>query len=302
MRRNNSDPIVGVKMRDGLGNQMFIYAAARALADRLGGTLYCDTSRYAVTMRADRPLELAAFGIAWTEVQLPPYPLQGGMQRLASWLRLTEEPFRGVPSLHFDEGFDAAFNQIDGSCALFGHFQSWRYFAGHETVIRESFDIDRLATPRIAPIEAEIAAAELPVAVHIRRGDYTRSAKRIAKLGMLSRPYYDLARALLERVTGPSPTYFLFSDEPEVAAKELAGWSNLRPVSGFSALEEFRLMASCRHFIIANSTFSWWAAWLGRADDKQVLAPRQWFGPAFEKPVDPLDRLVPGWIGIDNVY
>ncbi|HSO46876.1 MAG TPA: alpha-1,2-fucosyltransferase [Rhizobiaceae bacterium] len=282
---------------------MFVYAAARALADRLGATLYIDTSRYAEVNRPDRPLELGAFGIKWSEVQLPPYSPQSGMQRLATWLRLTDEPFRDFPILHFDEGFDTAFNAITGSCTILGNFQSWRYFAGHEAAIRATFDIDRLASPRIAPVEAEIAAAALPVAVHVRRGDYTRSAERIAKLGMLSRPYYDLARATLERATGrPSPTYFLFSDEPEVAAKELVGWSNLRPVSGFSALEEFRLMASCRHFITANSTFSWWAAWLGRATDKQVLAPRQWFGPAFEKPVDPLDRLVPGWIGIDNAY
>ncbi len=279
---------------------MFQYAAAKALADRLGATLCIDTSKFAKVNRLDRPLELGAFGIRWTEVQLPLYPPESGLRRLASWLHIPQQRRRAIRKLCFDEGFDAAFNAIDSSCTIIGNFQSWRYFAGHEEAIRAAFDIDRLATPRIASIEAEIAAAALPVAVHVRRGDYTESAEHIAKFGMLSRPYYDLARATLERVTGASPTYFLFSDEPEVAARELTGWSNLRTVSGFSALEEFRLMALCRHFIIANSTFSWWAAWLGRADDKQVLAPRQWFGPAFEKPVDPLDRLVPGWISIDN--
>ncbi|MBK8082834.1 MAG: alpha-1,2-fucosyltransferase [Devosia sp.] len=98
----------------------------------------------------------------------------------------------------------------------------------------------------------------------MRRGDYLVDQQATAHFGVLGPDHYAAARQALEARV-PAPTYFLFSDEPERARTELATWPDLRPVAGLSGPEDLRLMSLCRHFIIANSTFSWWGrGWVRR--------------------------------------
>ena len=284
--------LVGVKIHDGLGNQMFQYAAGLALSERLGAELCVDIRHYERKDRGDRRLGLREFGIELRSARVPPF--KPG-RRIAAALRLLPNPFRDGSGLVSVEGFDPRFLELTAPAALSGFLQSWRYFEGHEASVRRAFDVERLATARTATLAAEIAAARNPVAVHIRRGDYTRSPETVAFYGLLHANYYFAAKSALEaRVE--DPTYFLFSDQPDIALSELKGWQGLRPVTGFSAYEDMRLMSSCRHFVIANSTFSWWTAWLGTAPDKLVIGPKQWFGPAYPYPVDPTDRSPPGWL------
>ncbi len=284
--------LVGVKIHDGLGNQMFQYAAGLALAERLGAELLVDIRHYARKDRGDRRLGLLDFGIELQTTRVPPFRI---IRRLAIALRLLPDPFRGAESLVSNEGFNPRFLELTAPAALSGFLQSWRYFEGHEASVRRVFDVRRLATPRTATLAAEIAAVRNPVAVHIRRGDYTRSPETVAFFGLLHADHYFRARSALEAQV-EEPTYFLFSDDADIALAELAGWQGLRPVTGFSAYEDMFLMSSCRHFVIANSTFSWWAAWLGGAPDKLVIGPKQWFGPTYPYPVDPTDRSPPGWL------
>ncbi len=285
---------VGVKLSDGLGNQMFQYAAGLALAERLGAELVCDTGHYHYKDRGDRGLGLEAFGIELRIERVPPFK---PLRHLAMALGLKHAPFRRAATFRHRENFDPAFLELTAPIALTGYFQSWRFFDGYESRMRQVFDTGRLATPRLASLTAEIAAARNPVAVHVRRGDYLKDAQSIAFFGVLGGNYYDAARHALEaRVE--APTYFLFSDEIDRATTELRGWPGLRPVTGFTGPEDLRLMSLCRHFIIANSTFSWWGAWLGAAPDKQVVGPRQWFGPAYKHPVNINDRLPPDWLRV----
>ena len=285
-------PLVGVKLKSGLGNQMHQYAAGLALAERLDAELACDTSYY-LRGRLDRPLGLRAFGLRWRACRVPPFR---GPSRVLRALHLVSDPFEDAPMLDNRADFDAGFLSLQAPCALRGFFHSWRYFEGHEGAVRKAFNIDMLATPRIAALEAKIRAAPNPVAVHVRRGDYLRSPAAIDYFGPLGADYYRDARRALERRTGGT-SYFLFTDDPPGALPVLADWKDLQPVTGFTALEELRLMALCRHFIIANSTYSWWGAWLGRAADKIVVAPRTWFGPA-HPPTNIDDRLLPDWIRV----
>ena len=271
---------------------MHLYAAGLALAERLGAELCCDTSFYR-RYRPDRPLSLQAFGLAWTSCHVPPFR---GLRKFASDLHLVHDPFRGAPILRSQVDFDPMFLRLEAPCSLSGYFQSWRYLEGHEAAVRAAFDTDKLVTPRIAPIEAEIRAAQNPVAVHVRRTDYVRSPEAISRFGRLDADHYRRAqRAIEARID--APTYFLFTDDPQMALADLAGWEGLRLVTGFTALEDLRLMTLCRHFIIANSTFSWWGAWLGRASDKLVVAPAAWFGPA-HPPINMDDKLPPEWIRV----
>jgi len=278
---------VAVKISGGFGNQMFAYAAAPALATRLGGTLRFDLRSY--SQHGSRPMQLGAFGIA-----LPEYtPTWWKLERLAR--QLTGGRWQPGPERLAEENdFEPGYFNLSLPCYIRGFFQSWRYFAGYETEVRAAFDTTRLATTRTAPVERAILAAECPVMVHVRRGDY-REAPTIATL--LGRDHYDAARALLE-ARGLKPRYFLFSDDLADATALLADWPDVTPVDGLDNLETLRVMSLCRHQIIANSSFSWWAAWLGTAHDKIVVAPKTWFGPDYERELDMDARLPPEWIRV----
>ena len=282
---------VGVILSNGMGNQLFQFAAGLSMANRLNADLYCDSSRFGPrNRRPDRPLELRTFGLDWIETRVPPF---GRRRELASALRLVPDPFRGAMRLRVGEAYDPRFAQVDSTCALAGYFQSWRYFEDQQEAVRAAFDVTRLPALN-ADAEAAIRSARNPVAVHVRRGDYASTARAIARFGLLGGDYYAEARAELEkRVDGP--TYFLFSDEMPLARDVLADWP-VTPVASPRALEDFRLMSLCSHFIIANSTFSWWAAWLGGSPGKTVVAPRRWFGPAYQEEVKIDDRLPLDWI------
>lgn len=219
---------------------MFQYAAGLALAERLGAELLVDIRHYARKDRGDRRLGLLDFGIELQTTRVPPFRI---IRRLAIALRLLPDPFRGAESLVSNEGFNPRFLELTAPAALSGFLQSWRYFEGHEASVRRVFDVRRLATPRTATLAAEIAAVRNPVAVHIRRGDYTRSPETVAFFGLLHADHYFRARSALEAQV-EEPTYFLFSDDADIALAELAGWQGLRPVTGFSAYEDMFLMSS----------------------------------------------------------
>jgi hypothetical protein len=206
-------------------------------------------------------------------------------------------PFR--KAIYFIEEFgrfDPRFNELTAPCFLNGYYQSWRYFEGREATIRRAFDLDRISSRNTAPLEAKIRAARHPVAVHIRRGDYAQP-QTMAFHGLLGAEYYESARQQIE-ASIEDPTYFLFSDDPAAAVAELGNWPNLIPAGGFSTHEDLKLMALCEHFIIANSTFSWWGAWLGQAPGKRVVAPENWFAPAHGHTTVIADRYPPDWIRV----
>jgi hypothetical protein len=136
-----------------------------------------------------------------------------------------------------------------------------------------------------------VLAAEQSVSLHIRRGDYTSAAEGNIALPM---DYYERAiTAMRERL--PKAKFFVFSDDMAFARANLP--------QGFPAVfvdhnddytshEDLRLMSNCRHHIIANSSFSWWGAWLNPHEDKMVIAPRQWL----LKPDSVFPELTPpGW-------
>jgi hypothetical protein len=121
---------------------------------------------------------------------------------------------------------------------------------------------------------------ENSVSVHVRRGDYVSLASANAFHGTLSLDYYAKSAQLLrERLSGDL-SFFVFSDDPEWVKSNLVLPGNTTYVDWNgegAAHEDLRLMSNCRHNIIANSSFSWWGAWLGENADKLVVAPKQWF-------------------------
>lgn len=189
---------------------------------------------------------------------------------------------------------------INKSIVFNGFFQSDKYFIEHEAKIKELFELnDNLklfANTQFKKLG--IYNNEITVAVHIRRGDYLKHANK-----HITQPvsYYKEAKKIMLQKIGYKPKFLYFSDDPVWVRENLELDSRDIIVQGFTDYEDLALMQKCHHFIITNSTFSWWAAWLSesfngylnipnnillkdiKTRDKIVIAPAKWFGPAGPK-------------------
>jgi hypothetical protein len=254
---NPMPPPVITHLCGGLGNQLFQFAAGRALAARLDRPLFVDASDY-----PRFPLRTFELGHFRAPVRHAPrryrWFLRAGRTPLASILPAGLRVFRIREQTHA--------------------FQPWP-------------DV-----PASLPaFLAEIAACDA-VAVHVRRGDYVSDPSIAAFHGLCGLDYYEAAFERIEAAVS-RPRYFVFSDDLPWARGHL----RFRHPAVFvdhnttaPPCEDLRLMAACRHFVIANSSFSWWGAWLSRQPeaDKLVIAPRRWF----LVPDANLDRTPPSWV------
>ena len=265
------------RIRGGLGNQLFCYAAARRLALVNGVELVLDSeSGFIRYRRYRRQYMLDHFTIparkaSWFE-RLHPFERyrRGGMK---AWSRLW--PFERRPYLE-QEGIDFDQRLLDvrvrGTLYLDGLWQSERYFKDIEALLRKDL---RIRPPLDVPNQAMAREIDLhlAVAMHVRWFDVPGSTGG----DNVSSGYYPRAVAFLEQRL-PSPHYYVFSDNPEAARARLAvpeGRSTFvsHNVGDEMAFADLWLMTRCRHFVTANSTFSWWSAWLGEAPDKIVVTP-----------------------------
>ena len=263
----NQTKSVTVAVVGGLGNQMFQYAAARALAERCAAGLVLDLTFY--NDRRHRRFELDAFPIDIAGVIG-----NGGHgfgNRLSNWLSRRREVVYREPHFHYDPAFEA----LAAPIRLEGYFSSPRYFAGHEAVVRHD-----LAPPAAEDAEsrrlAPLIGGDDTTSLHVRRGDYVSRPKINRLMGTCSTAYYEAALAR----TPENGTVFVFSDDIAWARANLP---QTRPMTFVgeeaprSGLADLWLMTLARHHIIANSSFSWWGAWLARRQDGETIAPAKWF-------------------------
>ncbi len=174
--------------------------------------------------------------------------------------------------------YDASYRSMSGDLYFEGYWQSEKYFLDAASSIRTEFTVRHEPNSQNATTLQSIAACE-SVAVHVRRGDYVQNKKTLAFHGVLPVDYYQRAVREIQKYI-QHPTYYIFSDDPVWVR------ANLRFVAPTVYVnhngpkkdyEDLRLMASCKHHIIANSTFSWWGAWLAEHPGQKVIAPIQWF-------------------------
>jgi hypothetical protein len=272
------------RLMGGLGNQMFQYAVGRALALRTGATLKLDVSHF--DLHRDRQYALGCFRI---EAELAddddlaacglagkPWPgrLDGVRRRLRA--QLVTGPFQICQERSFR--FDPAIINLQGFTYLQGYWQSEKYFLDQAEMLRHDFEPAEPTDADNARLAAGIDAVNA-VSIHVRRGDYVRVATTNRYHGTCSIDYY---RAAVEYVSAHTTAarFFVFSDEPEWVSDHFKPGVPTTIVSTNSPDRGYRdmlLMARCRHHIIANSSFSWWGAWLGRHPGKIVVAPTRWF-------------------------
>lgn len=273
--------MIVTRLRGGLGNQMFQYAAGRALALRTGAELKLDLGYFE---RSDR-----------RSYALGPFPIRATPATAEEVARLTRTPRplriarrllgreSRPPRSHVEEGdltFRPAVLDLPDGVYLDGYWQSERYFADAADAIRTELAPPEPAAARDRALAAAIDASE-SVSLHVRRGDYASSPAVLETHGLCGVDYYRRATAWLgERSSGPA--LFVFSDEPEWVRENLDLPFPMTVVDhggtgDGAAHRDLALMSRCRHHVIANSSFSWWGAWLGRDPGGYVIAPERWF-------------------------
>ncbi len=264
-----------VKLYGGLGNQMFQYAAGRALSLRNLDTLKLDLSWFKnVGNDAERPFRLNVFDIKVDEVSEAEIKNFIPKNKLFRILGLYDHR-KYIKERHFD--FDPNLLNLEGDVYLDGYWQSEKYFQDFAHQIREDFRLKLPLSVAAQEMKERICRVENSVAVHIRRGDYVRNPKTFLYHGVCPLEYYEKALSYLRRKVG-DVTLFVFSDEIEWAKGQKL-FENAIFVSSpeLQDYEEMYLMSLCRHNVIANSSFSWWGAWLNRNENKIVVAPKRWF-------------------------
>ena len=259
----------------GIGNQLFQYATARALALRLGVPVGLDRRWF--NGSKEREYALDRFTIADAPVDPRMVPARVG--KLPS--RLLSHYLRGSLRIYREKGLafhPRVLRQRDGTY-LHGYFQCECYFADQEAALRRDLAFAEPPSIDSRPVLAEISGS-LAVSLHVRRGDYVSNPKLSSLFGIVTPDYYARAAELIAQRAGGEPHFFVFSNDPAWTAENLRLGFPTRIVDhngGSRATEDLRLMAACRHHILANSSFSWWGAWLNPSAEKIVVAPQPWF-------------------------
>jgi len=272
----------------GLGNQMFQYAAGRALSLRLGQPFYLENGWFALNHEhgTTRDFQLTAFPhVAEAVTGILAFPERPQKKKLLERLcHSIKKRFPGYQSNepkkiqepHFQ--YWSGFLDLKAPVILDGYWQTERYFAEYRREILHDFAFPELP-PQAAAMRDRILAAHNPVSFHIRRGDYVNNAHVSALFGNMGDTYWSNALKLLEAECG-TMTLFLFSDDPEWVKQNFDSHGHEAVIvdldHGDTPWHDMHLMSLCRHHIIANSSFSWWGAWLAQQEGT-TIAPKTWF-------------------------
>ena len=263
-----------IRIHGGLGNQLFQYAAAKALAERHGTTLKLHVTSFAGDTLRNFDLAKLNIPLAYaSEEEITRLKAHNTFQRMKQRLLPSSlKTFYKEPYFHFDPSFFRLGKEV----YLQGYFQSEKYFTSIQSTIRHSFDTTHLVGSSLLKMAEELKQ-ENSVSIHIRRGDY-QNAELLKFHGILAASYYQSA---IERIREklPSARFYIFSDKP-AAVKEVFGSFDATIVSGSvttNHFEDLYLMQHCRHNVIANSSFSWWAAWLNNNPEKIVISTKKSF-------------------------
>lgn len=195
--------------------------------------------------------------------------------------------FPGGPRLILETSpaFNPRLHAAEGSVVLDGYWQSEDYFCSHVSVIRDAFRWPECKDMPHRRTYEMICGCESSVAVHVRRGDYVSDPKTRAYHGTCPLAYYQKAAAFISQHVN-SPRFFVFSDEPHWARDNLrlpGPHEFITNNVADAAHRDIALFSLCKHAIIANSSFSWWGAWLAEWPGKIVVSPKQWYAdPAMQ--------------------
>lgn len=285
----------------GLGNQMFQYAASRALSLERDVPLYLDVQDFKgyalhngyelnrvfninAQLAGNAELEKVLGWRAYSPVRKKLY-------------RPQLSKFRGK-RMFVDTQFSSwrQINEVPNDCYLMGNWQTEHYFKNFQETIRADFSF-RLPPAGRNAVLAEQIKSDVAISLHVRRGDYVANPSSLAFHGLCSLDYY---RRAIDYISArvANPVFYIFSDDiPWVRENLLLEYPchYVDHNKGDESYNDLRLMSLCKHHIIANSSFSWWGAWLNPRTDKIVVAPQRWVLSNF----DASDIVPSSWIKIE---
>lgn len=272
------------ELRGGLGNQIFQYATGRALAElqndpvlKLGIAGYESSQPSGDTFRSYRLkfFNIKAQPATTEEVKSYKYPL-GIISKIK----------RGIDKKIFRKfymDYHPELMQNKNLKYLDGFFQSEKYFSNiREKLLTELTLKPEFISTDMISVERDMMDCESPISLHVRRADYVTNAQNKAHFGAPTLDYYKEAiRYMAEHVQ--NPTFFAFSDDIDWLKQNIDFGNNkviyVSKPSGEKGLQDYEeliLMSKCKHHIMANSSFSWWGAWLDQNPSKIVIGPKQW--------------------------
>lgn len=273
-------------IQGGLGNQMFQYAAGRALSKHYGVPLLLEKSWFANTPKGSTPREfqLSLFKLpASDQIKSKNSLLTGKLGRIAQRIN-PFKPYTICESQGFQ--FDPKLFLLEGALNkdihMVGYWQSYKYINEIRSILQDEFQTKNPLSNHYAVYLEQIKRTDSTM-LHIRRGDYIhlRSAYEFHK--PLEIDYYLNAIDTM-LLKNPEMHFFVFSDDLEWAKAMLPKTLNITYVENTgkpdAAVQELQLMTHCNHYIIANSSLSWWGAWLKKDTTGTVLAPNRWIRDA----------------------
>ncbi len=280
--------MVTVFLRGGLGNQMFQYAAGLAAAKKNNADLVLDTvflnDRFPRRNFAYRTYDLDMFMLEPKFTRLSRISTNVPIPGLWLGIDLASISLGGtfgqrVIKEKQDLLFDPEIFHKQGDILLWGRWEDERYFTDIAVDIRDAFTFCYPFVGEAVAIADDIHSSN-SVSVHVRRGDFAAFKNVVQLMGETDLSYYERAANYIAEYVD-KPKFFVFSDDIDWCKKNFTLPSSTVYVpasaAGPKAAFHLRLMSLCKHNIIANSTFSWWGAWLNANPKKIVVAPKRWY-------------------------
>jgi hypothetical protein len=272
-----------VKLIGGLGNQMFQYATARRLAEKHSTILKLDVTGFEqyklhrYSLHCFQSWEYLATNSEIEDIIYQQRLLNKLKRKILSKLKL-QVPQSSSLIIENQFNFDPQILEAPNNILLDGYWQTEKYFVDIKDILQREFVVKYQQDPQSAKFADHIQNTE-SVSLHVRRTDYVQNPLTNQIHGTCDQNYYDRAVSYIgDRIS--NPYLFIFSDEPQWAKDNLKYDFPTTVIDCNDAsrnYEDLRLMSSCKHNIIANSSFSWWAAWLNPNSIKLVISPHQWF-------------------------
>jgi len=269
-----------IKLQGGLGNQLFQYALGRTLALRNSVPLFFDISEYSNSSKKNtqREYSLRYFNIPQIFATKEQIEKLKRHSYTHNFVRSFFQRYFKKKTHIFEKGlrYDPTVLKLKPPFYIEGYWQSEKYFDSERKQIQEDVSLkDGISLEN--PVLSSVMQTS-SVSVHIRRGDYISNQVAENFHGVLSVSYYqDAIRYITKHVE--FPVFFIFSDDIDWVKKNIQFPSSTIFVSNKALFDyqELVLMSCCKHNIIANSSFSWWGAWLNKNANKTVIAPKKWF-------------------------
>lgn len=268
----------------GLGNQMFQYACGKALASKLGVELKLDTS-FLNNKTERKNFTIRDYELGIFEINEEIASLAEVRKYIPDLWNCTKPELLKYKLLRLLNGnnyyfekqklqFEPRIKQIKDKSYVYGYFQSEKYFIDIKNEILHAFTLKNKPDEQNETLITKLKS-ENSVSIHIRRGDYHNSPFNLLELA-----YYQQAIELIKQRID-SPKFYIFTNDYDWASENFASFDIDKTIithnQGDRSFMDMILMSYCKHNICANSSFSWWGAWLSQYSDKIVIAPKQWF-------------------------